>query len=155
ILDSRVFTLLYSFALRPLFLASPVILGMYVADFPPLQVLAGGAGTFVFASLLLNSPFGMHLEEALTEQFARAWQLLQRDLLPGIYYLVVGVFRSLMEGLERVLYAVDEWLRFRTGDSKLSATLKPALGLAWFVVSYSVRAVINLFVEPTFNPIKH
>jgi hypothetical protein len=29
------------------------------------------------------------------------------------------------------------------------------LGLAWFVVAYAVRAVINLFVEPTVNPIKH
>jgi hypothetical protein len=155
ILDSRVYAFLYAFVLRPLFLAAPVVFALYVADYGPAQILGGGAATFLVASLLLNSPFGMHLEEALTDQLVRAWQLVGRDLLPGLYYLVVGAFRSMMEGLERLLYAVDEWLRFRTGDSRLSATAKPVLGLAWFVVSYSVRAIINLFVEPTFNPIKH
>jgi hypothetical protein len=155
VLQSRVFVWLYALVLRPLFVTSPVALGLYVADFSPVRVLSGSAVAFLASCLLLNSPFGMHVEEALTDQFVRAWQLVGRDLLPGLYYLVVGVFRSLMEGLERLLYAVDEWFRFRTGDSKLSATVKPVLGLAWFVVAYSVRAIINLFVEPTFNPIKH
>jgi hypothetical protein len=50
---------------------------------------------------------------------------------------------------------VDEWLRFRTGDSRLSFFVKLVLGLVWFVVTYLVRVFINLFVEPTFNPIKH
>jgi hypothetical protein len=155
ILESRLCALLYPIVFRPLLLTAPVTLGLYVADYSPLQVLAGSAGVFLTTSLLLNSPLGLHVEEALTDQVGRIWQLLGRDLVPGLYFLVVGVFRTLMEGLERILYAVDEWFRFRTGDSKLSATVKPILGLAWFVVAYSVRAVINLFVEPTFNPIKH
>jgi hypothetical protein len=29
------------------------------------------------------------------------------------------------------------------------------LGLVWFFVTYLIRVFVNLFVEPTFNPIKH
>jgi hypothetical protein len=50
---------------------------------------------------------------------------------------------------------VDEWLRFHSGEGRLALVCKPVLGLLWFGVTYTVRIVINLFVEPTFNPIKH
>src|SRR5262249_21703659 len=80
---------------------------------------------------------------------------LKVDVLPGLFRWVVLFFKQAMEGLDRVIYTVDEWLRFRPGDSRLSLYLKPALGLVWFLLTYVIRLVINLFVEPTVNPIKH
>jgi hypothetical protein len=155
ILQSRAYALLYFLVLRPLFFAAPVSLGLYLADAPSEQVWGAGAAVLLSMSLLLNSPLGSHVEELFADRVVRGWELVRRDILPGIYYLLVTVFRLLMERLERLLYAVDEWLRFRTGDSQLSAIVKPAFGLVWFVATYFLRAVINLFVEPTFNPIKH
>lgn len=155
ILQSRPYLLLYLFVLKPLTFAAPVGLTLFLAGYDPAYALGGGAAVFIGTCLLLNSPLGSHVEELLADRLVRAWQLLRRDVLPGLYYLIVTVFRLLTERLERLMYAVDEWLRFRTGDSQLSATVKPVLGLAWFVVAYTVRAVINLFVEPTFNPVKH
>ena len=130
-------------------------LGLYLTDVDPGYALGAGSGVYLIAALLLNSPLGSHVEELVADRAVRGWELVRRDVLPGVYYLVVSVFRIFMERLERMMYAVDEWLRFRTGDSTLSAAVKPVLGLAWFVIAYAVRAVINLFVEPTFNPIKH
>ena len=54
-----------------------------------------------------------------------------------------------------MLYAVDEWLRFRAGDGRWALFVKPALGLVWFFATYLIRIFIHLFVEPTVNPIKH
>jgi hypothetical protein len=155
ILQSRAYMLVYLFVLKPFFWAGLASFGLYLADAGPWSALAGGAAVFLATGLLLNSPLGSRVEELLADQLVRAWQLLRQDVLPGLYYLVVGMFRSVTEWLERILYAVDEWLRFRTGDSQLSAIVKPILGLVWFFVAYAVRSMINLFVEPTFNPIKH
>ena len=33
--------------------------------------------------------------------------------------------------------------------------MKAALGVFWFFMTYVVRVVVNLSLEPTFNPIKH
>ncbi len=85
----------------------------------------------------------------------RTWQLIHADLVPGLVRWVIYLYRRLQEEVERLIYTVDEWLRFRPGDSRLSLYVKPALGLLWFGVTYLFRLIFNLFVEPTFNPIKH
>ena len=51
--------------------------------------------------------------------------------------------------------AVDEWLRFKAGESPVSLWLKGILGIFWFYVSYVVRFAVNLLLEPQINPIKH
>jgi hypothetical protein len=109
----------------------------------------------VLASLVLHSRLGLYLEEVAADRLVRVWRLLRADLLPGLFRWVLYFFRRLVENVERVLYTVDEWLRFRSGQGRLARVAKPVLGLGWFVVTYVVRLVINLFVEPTFNPIKH
>jgi len=57
--------------------------------------------------------------------------------------------------MERGLYAVDEWLRFRSGETRLSLIARAVLGVGWFLLTYLIRLFINLLVEPTFTPIKH
>src|SRR5262249_37575813 len=61
----------------------------------------------------------------------------------------------LTDALDRGLYAVDEWLRFQTGQRRATLVLKGLLGVFWFAIAYLIRVLVNLFIEPTVNPIKH
>jgi hypothetical protein len=80
---------------------------------------------------------------------------LHLEVVPAVLRFVLDLFRQLIEGIERFLYTVDEWLRFRTGESGVSLVIKGGLGLVWFFVTYVVRIYVNLLIEPTVNPIKH
>jgi len=120
-------------------------------------VLTGGiaAVTFLGALAVFNSRFGRRMEEETTDWMARNWYWVRVDVLPGLLRLIMDFFKFILDRIERVIYTVDEWLRFRSGDSKWSLLYKPVLGLVWFVLTYAIRVIINLFVEPTVNPLKH
>ncbi|HZY87057.1 MAG TPA: hypothetical protein VFE78_19635, partial [Gemmataceae bacterium] len=154
-LQSRPYQLLYQFVLMPLVWGAPVALACRAFGLGTDGSLIAGAAAFLVAAVLYNSRLGLYVEEVWTDSLARTWQLFSRDLVPGLFRLVMFVFKRLLEDVERLLYAVDELLRFRTGDSRWSLVWKAALGLVWFLVTYLIRLFINLFVEPTFNPIKH
>jgi hypothetical protein len=64
-------------------------------------------------------------------------------------------FKRLLELVQRFLYTIDEWLRFRTGEGRLKLAAKAVAGAVWFFVTYVVRFVVNVLVEPQVNPIKH
>ena len=64
-------------------------------------------------------------------------------------------FNAALERIERVLYGVDEWLRFRGGDRRSTLLVKAVFGLAWAVIAYVARIYVNLLIEPQVNPIKH
>ena len=113
------------------------------------------AASFLAAILVLNSRAGRDLEEAVVEGFGRGWHRLRSDLLPGLYRLVMGSFDRLLDAVERALYSVDEWLRFRSGEGRGSLAIKAVLAATWSVVTYVVRFAINLLAEPQLNPIKH
>jgi hypothetical protein len=68
---------------------------------------------------------------------------------------IMDVFSRLLENIERMLYTVDEWLRFRTDERPLSVAVKAVLGVLWFFVNYFIRFCVNLLIEPQINPIKH
>jgi hypothetical protein len=155
VLECRPYLLLYQFVLKPLPWAAGAALACHLLSLERDIALAVGAGVFLTASLFYNSRIGMIVEEVCTDGVVRSWEHLSRDVVPGLYRMVMFLFKRLLGDLERVLYAVDELLRFRTGDSRFSLLWKPALGLLWFFVTYFIRLFINLFVEPTFNPIKH
>ena len=72
-----------------------------------------------------------------------------------VMWLIIAIFKRLLNVSEQFLYTVDEWLRFRKGESRLAFYLKMYAGVVWFFVTYIFRIVINLMVEPTINPIKH
>jgi hypothetical protein len=142
--------------LIPLALAGVALLVCSYIGVPgPFDDLAAFGITFILAFTLLGSRWGRFAEEAATDWVARNWYWLRVDLLPGLVGLIIFAFKEAMDRIERVLYTVDESLRFRPGDSKLALVYKPILGLCWFLFTYVVRVVINLFVEPTVNPIKH
>jgi hypothetical protein len=118
-------------------------------------ILAVGAGVLVTSSIFFNSKLGRTVEEDIADWFLAFWQALSADLLPGLARWILARFRELSSLIERSLYQVDEWLRFRTGDSQFALVYKPVLGLVWFLLAYLIRFTMNLVVEPQINPIKH
>ncbi len=114
-----------------------------------------GALIFVASYLTLNSRVGRDTEELAREFFSRTWYRIRVHLLMGLFTLIIDVFRAFMDGLERVLYAVDEWLRFRSGESKLTLGVKAIIGLVWAFVHGVIRFCVTLLIEPQLNPIKH
>ena len=111
--------------------------------------------TFLAINLLLNSRTGRALQETLLDWIVQTWLRYGWRLLLGLLLSVVDLFRGLLENIERLLYAVDEWLRFRSGESRLALVLKGIFGLFWFCVTYVTQFCITVLIEPQINPVKH
>jgi hypothetical protein len=154
-LDSRPFLWARQYLLKPLTVALPLSAALPLAGAGWVGWSVGLTALTAATSALWNSRWGREWEEIGQDWLARCWRQIHLDLVPGLFWFVVGLFRRAVELMERGLYSVDEWLRFRAGDSRLSLVVKPALGVVWFFLTYVIRIFINLFVEPTFNPINH
>jgi hypothetical protein len=116
---------------------------------------AAGVAEFALLALFLSSRFGRDVQEVAADQSLRFWQWIASDIIPGLFRLVMWVSRVCLEAIDRLLYTVDEWLRFRSGESRLSLAVKGVAGMVWGAFAYVVRIYTNLLVEPTVNPIKH
>jgi hypothetical protein len=141
-------------------LARPVLAGLLVGLLclvwlTERESLVAGAAAFLAGCLFFNSRLAGELEEAFLDWLSRVWMRLSIELIPALFHFIMAVFKSIVEAIDRLLYTVDEWLRFRTGESRWTFAWKLVLGTVWFVVSYIVRLYVNLFIEPTTNPIKH
>ncbi len=154
-LQSRFWFHVGQFLVKPLIWVTPIVLTLYLAGAGPPSMVLSGVGVFALATLLLNSRLGAHLEEITADAMARSWDQLRSNWIPELFRLIVFAFRWLVEESEKLLYAVDEWFRFRRGDSRWSLVWKGALGLVWGMLTYVFRFIINLLVEPQINPIKH
>ncbi len=120
-----------------------------------IERAALGGGAFVAANLLLNSRHVRALEGALLHRLRMGWEKLTGNILTGLYHMVMAFFEAVLEDVDRALYQVDEWLRFRSGQGRAAFVTKALLGVCWFYAAYVVRFVINLLIEPQINPIKH
>jgi hypothetical protein len=65
------------------------------------------------------------------------------------------LFKWLVAEIERLLYGMDEWFRFRRGKNPVLGAVKFFFGVFWVAISYVARMVVVLILEPTINPIKH
>ncbi|MBM4070081.1 MAG: hypothetical protein FJ271_14180 [Planctomycetes bacterium] len=142
-------------------LAKPFVIGALTlavcwwAD-PSWEVVVPVTGAvFAFSLLLLNSRLGRDLEEWVVDWLAHNWQRLRTSLLPNVFRFVMDSFRNLLDLVERILYSIDEWFRFKSGESRFTFALKVALGPVWRFVTYVVRFCLTLLIEPQINPIKH
>jgi hypothetical protein len=113
-----------------------------------------GAVFAVFA-VGLNARLGRRAQEWLADALVRASRHFTGRIVPAVIRWILEVFKELLEQLHRALYKVDEWLRFRKGQTRLMMIVKGALGLVWSVLAYFLRLYINLFIEPEVNPVKH
>jgi hypothetical protein len=155
VLRSRPVVLLSRFVIKPL--VGTALVGLFF----PLEEISwttlGGSATAVFLAmnLLLNSPLGRQAQEVATDWLVQGWHRFGLRILTGLFYLVMDLFKSFLETIERLLYTVDEWLRFKSGESDLTLAAKAVLGVVWFAVTYVIRFCVNLLIEPQINPIKH
>jgi hypothetical protein len=155
VLDSRPVTLAARYGLKPALFALPAWYGLDRAGVGPAGEALGTGGVLVAAALLINSRLGRNLEEAAVDWLVRHWHQLHTNVLPGLFRWVLDAFKLMLETLDRALYTVDEWLRFRSGEGRLSLVFKTVFGLLWFLVTYVIRFCVNLLIEPQINPIKH
>lgn len=143
------------------YLFSPLTIALLVWKVLPLLGVPytlnkwGALGVLLTAFVVLNSRMGRDTEELVWEAIGRLWHRLRVTVIIGLFNLIIDVFRQLMDAIERVLYSVDEWLRFRTGESVVSLWFKAVFGLVWNVINAIVRFCVTLLIEPQVNPIKH
>jgi hypothetical protein len=141
-------------------IVKPVVPTLIVARFLPAnmtiwQKLVGLASMYVGLILVVNSRVGRDLEEMALDAIGEGWQRFGVRPLLGLFWFIVDLFRRLLQVIERILYTVDEWLRFRSGQSRIMLVAKGTLGVIWFFVAYLVRFCVNLLIEPQLNPLKH
>ncbi len=155
IFRSRLFKLGMRFLLKPLLLTWLIWLLFPWKQGSPQASWGRGAMIFVGVCALLNSRLGRNLEELTAEWLVESWQRFGLRFFANLFLLIVDVFKRAVQATERVLYSVDEWLRFRSGESRLVLVGKALLGVVWFAFTYVTRFCVNLLIEPQINPIKH
>lgn len=143
------------------FVLVPGLLALFLGRWLPLLVgvkpldwIWVGA-LYVISSLLVNSRLGRDAQELTRDWIVQSVHQVQSRFVFALIGWVVDFFRLLLNTLERVLYAVDEWLRFHSNESGLSIVVKAILGVIWSFVSFLIRIYVNLLIEPTFHPVKH
>jgi hypothetical protein len=109
----------------------------------------------ILVSALLNSRIGRDAQELTRDWLEKSLHQLQARFVFAFIGWVFDFFRLMMGTLERVLYAVDEWLRFHSNENLLVVLAKAILGVVWSFVSFLIRIYVNLLIEPTFHPVKH
>ncbi len=154
-LQSWSYFLLAQYLLKPLLWTLLLLLVPYLCGVTAGTLALTGVCLFASILLLLVSRLGVYLEEVTTDGLARWWGLLRSNVLPDLFRWVVFIFRVFQERVEKLLYTVDEWLRFQSGESRLSLGIKAVLGVFWWLITYVLRFAVNLLIEPQINPIKH
>lgn len=76
-------------------------------------------------------------------------------ILEGLVASILDAFRQAVDVIEGMLYAVDEQLRFRSGETMVTLTVKSVLAAVWSAIDAVVRFCVTLLIEPQLNPIKH
>ncbi len=152
---SKTWRWLRSFILAPALLAALLTLPFLLLRLERHVPWAIGAALFLAIGMLMNSPSGQAVRERGGDWLLYGWRQVSTALIPGIVLGIVDFFRATMNLIERGLYRVDEFLRFRPGDSAAGAVIKATAGLVWSILTYLLRLYLNLLVEPQVNPVKH
>lgn len=155
LVKTRAFYLFWHRLFRPARYALVPTLVVVLATGDPRMWLFVGAPLVVLFSIFLASKRGERFSEAFGDWLTTTWHYLEHELVPGFVAWVMALFKRLMELAEVMLYTVDQWLRFRRGDSRVGVVLKGFFGVFWGLFAYVFRLMVNLVAEPQVNPIKH
>ena len=170
VLHSRAYMLASRFVVRPLVLTAIVFwlsplqmaeLATAIRWISPSETITGHSSTtsatlvFLLVNVVINSRLGRTAEEVFVEWIVHSWQRFGLRILAGAFWWLADLFKSILESIERLLYTVDEWVRFRAGDTPLSIAGKAVLGSIWAFLAYMIRFLVNLIIEPQINPLKH
>lgn len=143
----------FRFLIMPLMVTA--IVWRLIPERNPWHTLGTAAAVFLAVNLLLNSRWGRNAEEMAADWIARGWRRFGLRVITGLFLLIVDLFKRVVETFERLTYTVDEWLRFKSGESGATFIGKALLGLLWFFAAYVMRFAVNVLIEPQINPIKH
>ena len=79
----------------------------------PTPQRGAGTGAFATACLVFNTRPGRELEEVVVERLTRALRVLAFEVSPGVFQDgdSGGLRARVLEWVEKLIYAVDEWLR--------------------------------------------
>jgi hypothetical protein len=110
--------------------------------------------TFLSVLLVLNSRLGRGLLDLAFYTLGQLFQLLASGLLPGMVRWTLWLFQQLLSWGERLLFAVDDWLRFPRNPHWALLPVYAGLRLIWFPLAYIARLYVVVLIEPGFNPIK-
>jgi hypothetical protein len=147
---SWAFQLSLSFLVKPLIVSA--LLWLLFPELFSTWLIAGI--TFLCASSVLNSRLGRAVGDFIVQAFVDFYDLLRAGLLPGMLRLALALFKWVVDSTEYVLFTVDEWLRFRSGDSRTSLVVRTLATLLWYPVAFLVRFYLVVLIEPGFNPVK-
>src|SRR5438132_354038 len=150
IFTSWPFLLLYWYGIKPLAVSAAIWL-----CFPQTRAaLFYLVVTFILTDLLLNSRFGYAASEAVVESVAMIYGWVRFEFLQGMIRWIDMFFKQVTKAVESLLYSVDEWLRFRSDEGRLTLVIRAVAGVLWFPVGYLIRLYFVTLMEPTLNPIK-
>ena len=154
IVKSWQFKLFIRFLFKPLIVS--IFVGLLTAAVSDAEVtFFGGLGTFLIVNLLLNSPIGRDVDEMVTDWIVQTWHRIRIHVFATLFRFIMDLFNRILELIERFLYTVDEWLRFRAGERRSATVAKVVLGSVWYFINYFIRFAVTLLIEPQINPIKH
>ena len=153
--DNRITYLFARYLLTPLLIGGLAGLCLRLLGEGWDATLIASGGVALLSGTLFRTPAGRGLEERFDEVMSRVWRIISVNFIIGVLTLILSFFRAFFELLERGMYAVDEWLRFREGESSASFVFKLVFGTFWFFFAYTFRFAWNLLIEPQINPIKH
>jgi hypothetical protein len=116
----------------------------------------GLAGLALWAALAyaINSRVARGVSEATRDVAAQTAVLVRSGLIPGMVRLIVQVFKQISDGIESLLHAVDEWLRFRAGEGPWGIGVRAVLSVLWMPIAFLIRFFYVVLIEPTINPLK-
>lgn len=155
ILTSRAFHFARHYLLKPLALA--IVLGtlLRLAQIQgPVNWLISGSA-FLLLGLFFRSRLGQWLDEVLSDWIVAAFHHFGLHVAPAVYHYTMDGFKWLVNEIERYLYTVDEWLRFKRSDRRPVLAAKALGSVVWSGFSYLFRVLLVLSIEPSINPIKH
>ena len=143
------------------FVLVPVVLTVFFCIALPALGLYGRPSwlitALVYALLtgIVNSRMGRDAEELTADWVEHTWFQIRTRVFIAMFEWVMSVFHKIIEFVERFLYAVAEWLRFRSGESQVMLGVKAVFGVVWAVVTFVLTFAVTLLIEPQINPIKH
>lgn len=142
--------LLYWYVIKP----GLVCFAIWVIYPFPFQNLVGAATIFVAINIVINSHTGMALSESLLQGTVDLFHMVRSGLLVSLFNFIVNLFKEITHFVEYLLFSVDEWLRFRKGDSEFSLFLRALVSTIWFPIAFILRFYWIVLIEPIVNPIK-
>lgn len=150
VLSSTPFQLFSWYVLKP-----GIVTAIFVALVPRLRGEPLELGmAFLAANFLINSRPGEMIGQAFVKIVADVVNLLRGGLIPGLVRFIERVYKQILRTIEGGLFRVDEWLRFRGGETDFQIFVRSVATLVWLPISYLARFNLVVLIEPCFHPLK-